>query len=179
MSAAEWLDGSDGSEDLRYYSDEGHPVGYRNWGFTVYRTGYGPSSDEQWQRLLQTIQTHAYEKTLSVTCLPEDDPGFQQIRSPFRIDARSDAALAGLDVDQLRLLYNNNIDGGPPMNADLRSHRVFLVADDEILSDVDASTVKCVEADYQAADHIPRNTRLGGQRYFGWMSMRAGSVVEL
>jgi hypothetical protein len=81
-------------------------------------------------------------------------------------------------MDQLRLLYRNG-DGGAPMNVDLRSHRVFLVADDEVLSDANAFMVKCVEADYEAADNVSRDPRRVPQRYFGWMPMRAGQVVEL
>lgn len=78
-------------------------------------------------------------------------------------------------MDQL----HNNGDGGIPMNADLRSHRVILVADGEALLDVDAFTVKGVDADYRAEDHTPRNTRLGGQRYFDWMPMKAECVAGL
>jgi hypothetical protein len=65
------------------------------------------------------------------------------------------------------------------MNADLRSHRMFLVADKDVLSDADAFLVMCVEADYKAADHVPRNTRMGRQRYFGWMRTRSSEIVEL
>jgi hypothetical protein len=46
--ARQWLSGLSISSDYDF-------VGYRNWGFTIYRTGYGPSSDQQWQRLLETI----------------------------------------------------------------------------------------------------------------------------
>jgi hypothetical protein len=81
-------------------------------------------------------------------------------------------------MDQLRQLYNSG-EGGQPMNADYNLHRIFLFADDEVLSDPTASIVKCVDADYRAEDYIPRNKRMGGQRYFGWMRMRAGSVAEL
>jgi hypothetical protein len=63
------------------------------------------------------------------------------------------------------------------MNADLRSHRMFLVADEEVLSDADAFLVRCVEADYEAADYVPRNTRMGGQRYFGWMRTRSSECL--
>jgi hypothetical protein len=65
------------------------------------------------------------------------------------------------------------------MNSDYKLHQVFLLADDETLSGVDTSIIKCVDANYQATNHIPRNLRLGGQRYFGWMLMRAGSIVDL
>jgi hypothetical protein len=162
-------------DDLRLYVDDEF-VGHRNWGFTIYRTGFG--SDQQWQRLLQTIQTRAYEEAQSATETTEDDPGFQQLWSLFRLDARSDPTLAGLDIDQLRQLYNSG-EGGQPMNADYKLHRIFLFADDEVLLDTNTPIIKCVDADYRAEDHIPQNTRMGGQRYFGWMRMIAGSVVEL
>jgi hypothetical protein len=170
-TAARWL------EQLRYLSETVAVVDrFRHWGYTIYRTGYGPSSDQQWEKLLQKIQTQAYEKTLRVTGATANDPKFQRIWSLFVLDARSDPALGGLDIDQLRLLYRKGY-GDAPINADVRSHRVFLVADDEILSDTDAFTVRCVEANYAAANHIG-NSRVP-QRYFGWMPMRAGCVVEL
>ncbi|USP76864.1 uncharacterized protein yc1106_04138 [Curvularia clavata] len=170
-STEEWIN------NLGIFSDEEF-VGHRNWGFTIYRTGYGPSSDQQWQQLLQTIQLGARKGALDVTETTEEDPGFQQLWSLFRLDARSDSALAGLGIDQLRDLYNSG-EGGQPMNTDYKLHRIFLLADDEALSDPTASIIKCVDADYRAEDYIPRNTRMGGQRYFGWMPMRAGSVAEL
>tara|TARA_R110002003_G_scaffold118_6_gene10554 strand:- start:478 stop:1092 length:615 start_codon:yes stop_codon:yes gene_type:complete len=173
VDAAEW------HEQLRYLSETVAIVDdFRNWGYTIYRTAYGPSTDQRWQQLLEKIQTQAYAATLRVCKTTADDPTVQQVWSLFRLDARSDPALKGLSMEQLRLLYRNG-DGGVPMNADLRSHRVFLLADEEVLSDADAFLVKCVEADYEAADHVPRNTRLGGQRYFGWMPMRSAEIVEL
>jgi hypothetical protein len=174
-SAKEWLN------ELLIPSDDdyaGHR--YRSWGFTIYRTGYGPSSDQQWQRLLKTIQSGAHEEAFDAIESeeedPKDDPEFQKLWSLFRLDARSDPALAGLDMDQLRQLYNSG-DGGQPMNADFNLHRIFLFADDEVLSG-DDSVVKCVDADYRAEDYVPRNTRVGGQRYFGWMRMNARSVTN-
>jgi hypothetical protein len=77
-------------------------------------------------------------------------------------------------MDQLRQLYNSG-EGGQPMNADFKSHRIFLFADDEVLSGVD-STVKCVDANYRAEDYLPRHTR--GQRYSGWMRMNARSIAN-
>ena len=69
---------------------------------------------------------------------------------------------------------------------------MFFVADEEVLSDSNpfslfdsnvssaSPLVKCVKADYEAAEHVPRNTRLGwGQRYLGWMLMKCAEVVEL
>ncbi|KNG50448.1 hypothetical protein TW65_02199 [Stemphylium lycopersici] len=167
--AKEWL------KELRIPSDYDF-AGYRHWGFTIYRTGYGPSSDQQWQRLLETIQTGAHDGAVSVIESTKEDHIFQELWSLFRLDARSGPALAGLDMDQLRQLYNSG-EGGQPMNADLNLHRIFLFADEEVLLDPAASIVKCVDADYRAEDYIPRNPRVGGQRYFGWMPMKAGSVA--
>ncbi|KAH6639117.1 hypothetical protein C7974DRAFT_126550 [Boeremia exigua] len=171
VNAAEW------HEQLRYVSETVAIVDdFRNWGYTIYRTAYGPSTDQQWQQLLEKIRTQAYAATLRVC--EADDPAVQEIWSLFRLDARSDPALDGLSMEQLRLQYRNS-DGGVPINADLWSHRVFLLADKEVLLDTNAFLLKCVEADYEAADHVPRNTWLGGQWYFGWMLMRSAEIVEL
>ena len=172
-STKQWLN------ELLIPSDDDY-AGHRHWGFTIYRTGYGPgpSSDQQWQRLLELIQTSAHEEAFDAIESeeedPKDDPEFQKLWSLFRLDARSDPALAGLDMDQLRQLYNSG-EGGQPMNADFKSHRIFLFADDEVLSGVD-SIVKCVDANYRAEDYLPRHTR--GQRYSGWMRMNARSIAN-
>lgn len=83
-------------------------------------------------------------------------------------------------MEQLRLLYRNS-DGDVPVNADLRFHRVFLCADEEVLSNADVSLVKCFEADCEAADYVSRNSRegLGGQYYFAWMPMKVAETVAL
>lgn len=69
------------------------------------------------------------------------------------------------------------------MHADFRSHRVFLFADEDILANNDTLLVKCVEADYDAATYTPESARQRGknapQSYFGWMMMKAVSVVAL
>ncbi|CAN9242411.1 unnamed protein product [Alternaria sp. RS040] len=135
-------------------------VGYRHWGlpFTA------PDTD-----LLPTSNGSDFSK-----------PSKLVLWSLFRLDARSDPALAGLDIDQLRPLYNSSSsEGSQPMNADFNWHRIFLFADNEVLSDPAVSIVKCVDAEYRAEDYIPRNPRVGGQRYFGWMRMEPGSVAYL
>jgi hypothetical protein len=151
---------------------------FHNWGYTIYRTAYGPSTDQRWQQLLEKLQTQAYAATLKVCETTADDPAVQQVWTLFRLDARSDPALEGLSMEQLRLRYRNG-DGGVPIQPALPQQRVFLLADEEVLSDADASLVKCVEADYEAADHVPRHTRMGGQSYFGWMPLKTGEIVAL
>lgn len=172
-SAKQWLN------ELLISPDDDY-AGHRHWDFTIYRTGYGPgaSSDQQWQRLLKLIQTSAHEEAFdaieSEEQDPKDDPDFQKLWSLFHLDACSDPSLAGLDMDQLRQLYNSG-EGGQPMKANFKSHRIFLFDDYEVLSGVD-SIVKCVDAGYRAEDYLPRHTR--GQLYAGWMRMNARSIAN-
>jgi hypothetical protein len=65
------------------------------------------------------------------------------------------------------------------MNMNFPLHRIFLVADDVTFADAEPSTIKAVDGDYRAENYIPRNNWNGGQRYFGWMPMRAHEVVEM
>jgi hypothetical protein len=73
------------------------------------------------------------------------------------------------------------------MGMGLQSRRVFLFADDEMLSDPSASILNCMDADYLAEDGVPQNRRTEGrqyfqrnfQRYFGWIPIRVGSVANL
>jgi hypothetical protein len=183
---AEWLSSLHPIIDNGLYKevleDRHHP-----WGFTIYRTCYAPSSDAQWHVLLQTIRTHALETALRIIDATEDDADFQKLWSLFRIDARSDPALYdGLNVDDLRVLYNNDNTTDPPMNTTYPLHRIFLVADSDTFSSAPPSLIKAVDADYRAENHIPRgsvgamcNSRGLRQRYFGEMLMRAQDVVVL
>ena len=151
---------------------------YRNWGFTIYRTYYGPTSQQAWETLLSKITLGTQESAEEMTDSDADDSEFQQMMSLFRLDARSDeGTLSGLDMDQLRAVYRDRV-GGMPMNADFQDHyQLFLLVDEEVLADPELEIVKC---NYDAAQHVPRNSRLGGaQRYFGWMKMKVETVPYL
>lgn len=153
---------------------------YRTWGFRIYRTSYGASSEQQWTELIEKIRSEAKEETAIVTDSDENDPVFQKVWELFRLDVHSDAAtLDGLDLDQLREVHKNN-NGGLTMKSEYawRRQGVFLVADSEVFED-DGSWIKCVQADYVAADFQPRSGRHGSQRYFGWMKMTTESVADL
>ncbi|RYP65974.1 hypothetical protein DL771_008021 [Monosporascus sp. 5C6A] len=156
---------------------------YPNWGFTIYRTQYGGSSDQKWQALLDKIQAQLVEELEEEGGDDDDDAqAREKLSSLFRLDARSDAGLLQhASMDQVRQLYQDN-QGGSPLNADLPTHRYFLLADAEVLEDAGRGEfwVKCVQPDYVAADYVPKNARLGGgQRYFGWMKMTTRSVFDL
>lgn len=164
------------------------------WGFTLYRTEYGGPSESRWQILVDAIQAQVAAK-LAPHGGGDDDDG-DDGKSPraallrlFRLDVRSDAAaLQGRSFDALRTQF---LDGAraaaDPETVPAPQQRVFLVADTEVLGDDEAFSggpgggiwVKAVQADYAAANHTPRDARLGPQRYFGWMKMRADAVLGL
>jgi hypothetical protein len=173
--------------------DETFPAGtdltpyYRPWGFTIYRTTYGGSSEEHWQSLLDFIRTAVTKEVTSDQGVDQADPTAQHIMSLFRLDARSDPeVLDGLGIEEIRKVYEQAI-GGEPMNANWKERRVFLLVDDEVIEEHGFMTgkighkpwIKCVEPYYVDSDHIPRNSRVGPQRYFGFMKMRASSVAGL
>lgn len=148
---------------------------YHNWGFRVYRTSYATSSDRQWEDILQKMRA-AVEEELSVLLeVEDDDPDARKLLELFRLDIQSDATtLDGLDLEQVRKIHQSATD----LQENLSTKEVFLVADQDVLED-DNTWIKCVQADYVAADYIPRNSRNGGQRYFGWMKMGTGLVADL
>ena len=165
-----------------YTIEQAASLPHRNWGFTIYRTHYGPASQQAWETLLQSISLGAQETAESMTDSDPDEPEFRKLISLFRLDARSEQdTLSGLDMFQLRDVYNKNGAGGAPMNADHHGHyQLFLLADEEVLTDPGLEMVKCVEVGYVADRYVPRNAGRGEtQRYFGWMKMGVETVPAL
>lgn len=160
---------------------------YSAWGFTIYRTAYGPSSEEQWKALLDDIRADVVEQITGPDGKCQAEPTAQHIMSLFHLDVRSDpAALGGLNMDDLRKVYKDQV-GGRPMNADWKERKFFLLVDQEV---VDAHRnrpddaeykpwIKCVDVEYVATDYVPRNPRVGPQSYFGWMKLSTRSVPQL
>lgn len=150
-----------------------------HWGFTIYRTYYGPGSDEQWSKLLKNITDSVEE---GFTELEEVDKALDattKARDQFRLDARSDpATLDGLMLEDVRQLYLEG-SGGQPMNTDNRSCRLFLLADAQVLQDPDLRLLKVAAVDYDPVAAVPKNWRVGPQRYFGWITMPATAVLNL
>lgn len=112
-----------------------------------------------------------------------DSQDSEHLLSLFRLDLRSDRdTLKDADMDRVRQLYREAV-GSAPMHAEEQTcFRLFLRADEEeVFAGVARSEfqIKCVQVDYEAADYVPKNTRMGGQRYFGWMKMTTRSFLEL
>ncbi|KAH7076614.1 hypothetical protein BKA63DRAFT_412219 [Paraphoma chrysanthemicola] len=164
--------------------EEDHKQFLMHWDFTIYRTYYGngtyygTGSDEQWSKLLKTVIDGVTQGLARMEEADENPDATTQLRERFRLDARSDpATLDGLTQQHVRQLYVKG-SGGRPMNTDKPIWRIFLLADAEVLQDPDLRLIKAVAADYDPAA-VPRNTRMGPQRYFGWMAMPMTAVLGL
>ncbi|ETS75313.1 hypothetical protein PFICI_12257 [Pestalotiopsis fici W106-1] len=160
---------------------------YLNWGFTIYRTEYGGSSDESWLALLDNIQAQIAEELQAHQDDEENDEQRQMaetLQALFRLDTHSDITLLqDKPMDDLRELFLRSVEDD---HGAFRPHQCgyFLLADSEVLQDAGRAVnpefwVKCVQGDYVAANYTPKNNRMGGQRYFGWMKMTTRSMLEL
>jgi len=149
------------------------------WGFTIYRTYYGPGANEQWDKLLQNITTGVKHRLKATGGSNEDPAMITKAEELFKLDARSDpAVLDGLILEEVRQLYHDGT-GGQPLNKDNGPWRVFILVDADVLASPDLGMIKCVAADYDAAAAVPKNTTFGPQRYFGWLTMSSERVLDL
>ncbi|KAF4818239.1 hypothetical protein CGCSCA5_v005370 [Colletotrichum siamense] len=178
---------------------------YRSWGFTIYRTAYGPAAtDAQWRTLLDKIRAQAVSEIDGYVEAGEEDVA-AQLKSLFVLDARSDAALlADKTMDEVREIYkqaavasrgsvdddDNNKNQSLPVMHDEPNQRAFLLADAEVLEGVNQDPyfwVKCVEADFaeRCLSEADRDTGARGRgraaagTWSGWMKMTTRSVVDL
>lgn len=156
--------------------EEDHEQFLTKWGFTIYRTYYGPGSDDQWSELLQNIAGSVQEGLSELDDAEEEPDAFTKARDQFRLDARSDpATLDGLTLEDVRQLYLEG-SGGQPMNTENRPWRLFLLADAQVLQDSELGLLKVAAADYDPVAAVPRH---GRQRYFGWITMPTSAVLDL
>ncbi|KAI8671984.1 hypothetical protein NCS56_00660600 [Fusarium sp. Ph1] len=128
-----------------------------NWGFTIYRTYYGPSSDDNWNKLLAATKRHAEEELMTY----DDHEAAEKLKPLFR---------------PVRNLQEGK--GGKPMPS--KSGFVFLLADEDVLNQVEEGTfiVKAVDAVETPREEIP--LREGDEpTYWGWMRMETRQLLEL
>ncbi|KAF6822757.1 hypothetical protein CPLU01_11797 [Colletotrichum plurivorum] len=175
-----WTAGDDVSE--HYYS----------WGFTIYRTAYGPSTDAQWHTLLDKIRAQVASE---IECYDAgEEEVVAKLKSLFVLDACSDATLlADKTMHELREVHkrrnsSNDDDNNLPLMRDGPTERAFLLADAEVLEGVDRDPyfwVKCVEADFteeglaEAARGARSRAAFAAGVWTGWMKMTTRSVVDL
>lgn len=102
-----------------------------------------------------------------------------KVLDQFSLDARSDLdTLEGLTLEDVRQLYLDG-SGSQPLNVDRGQRRLFLLADDQVLQDPDLARLKVVAADYDPVAAVPKNWRVGPQRYFGWITMPTTAIFQL
>jgi hypothetical protein len=148
-------------------------------GFTIYRTYYGPDSDQRWSTLLQKITDGVAEGLRNLEKADKNPDDVTKALHWFRIDARSDPTMDGLSIQDVRHYYLSG-EGGPPMNTEEGyPWRLCLWAEDEVLKDPDLKVVKVVEPDRDHVRARPRNKFSRPQRYYGWMSMPATAVMNM
>ena len=125
-----------------------------NWGMTIYRTFYGPGSDQQWERLLQIITNGAYTGLNQSSYEDRMSPTeIARIWSFFKLDARSNAPLLdGLTLEQVREVFCDGM-GGQPVRV-CNEERLFILADEETLAN--PAIMKIVAAEYDLGKHVPR-----------------------
>ncbi|EQB43439.1 hypothetical protein CGLO_17894 [Colletotrichum gloeosporioides Cg-14] len=177
---------------------------YRSWGFTIYRTAYGPATDAQWLTLLDKIRAQAVSERDGYVEAGEEDVA-PLLKSLFLLDARSDAALlADKTMDEVREIFkqaavasrssgdenNNDNRQSVPLMHDGPNQRAFLLADAEVLEGVDRDSyfwVRCVEVDFAERDLAKTDGAPGARGrgraaagvWSGWMKMTTRSVVDL
>src|SRR5690242_12197172 len=105
------------------------------WGFTIYRTYYGPGSDQQWEKLLLNITNGVKDRLRAHEGYGDDPAVITRAEELYKLDARSDPAfLAGLELEEVRNLYHEGT-GGQPLNTNNDPWRVFILVDEEVLED--------------------------------------------
>ncbi|KAH7129657.1 hypothetical protein B0J13DRAFT_564436 [Dactylonectria estremocensis] len=167
---------------------------YGNWGFTIYRTYYGPESNEHWDMLLDALKRQTnlafgyYEdKDYADEVKRQKGRGvashlgfyenqdeyrddLKRLKKLFRLDTREDPSLlGGLDIRQLREVCLNE----QPETERTMAGRLFrfvLVADEAVLKDIAKGefVVKTVGYDWEERGE-----------YWGWMRIPTGYLLQL
>ncbi|KAM5351165.1 hypothetical protein ACJ41O_003888 [Fusarium nematophilum] len=158
----------------RQYKSRKHPDNfqyYRQWGFTIYRTYYGPQSDKHWNMLLGALKQQTslafgyFEDKEDV-----DQGDVQRLKELFHLDTREDASLLdGLDVGGIRALCKREeFNDKPAMAGKLFSF--VLLADESVLRDIETGEfiIKAVSLDWYQ-----------GFPGWGWMRIPTGYLLDL
>ncbi|KAH7190888.1 hypothetical protein DER44DRAFT_796140 [Fusarium oxysporum] len=164
---------------------------YKNWGFAIYRTYYGPESDHSWSVLLQALRQ---QTPLSIGYYESDNAekvwkrdinwhhGYYKKRenylasvdifkSLFRLFPHEDPShLEGLDINGIREVCRKQHHEAEQKMAGAQ-FCFALVADKAVLNGIARNefVVKAVGYDWDRIDH-------GG---WGWVRLKTGCLLEL
>ncbi|RKK12151.1 hypothetical protein BFJ66_g15686 [Fusarium oxysporum f. sp. cepae] len=165
---------------------------YGHWGYTIYRTHYGPESDKQWDTLLdaskrQTMLAVGYyqdmpfedelmhqragflPKTWYYESQKEYSDDIERIKDLFHLDIREDPSLDGLGVHEIRELCLRD----RPETQEAMAGRRFkfvLLADRAVFKAMERGefVVKAVSYDWE-----------DGWNNWGWMRIPTGYLLAL
>jgi hypothetical protein len=167
-----------------------HDKHYKPWGFTLYRTNYDPSLDQQWKVLIEKIPTCLWTR-LQPRVVDESflmskfDPrevnpdGALKVWNLFKLDVRSDpATLDGLSKDQICRIYRDKI-GGQPMGMMTSldpDHEIFLLVDEEVLRNPELGLLKVVQASFNPFDTGDDDDE---RREYDSLTLHPRSLVDL
>ncbi|KAI1049593.1 hypothetical protein LB505_008071 [Fusarium chuoi] len=144
---------------------------YQQWGFDIYRTYYGPGSDEAWNTLLYALK---HQTRLAFGLYDSEEDADQRhvdiLKDLFYLNDRADKSLLeGLDVQGIRkFCQNENTDKDRVMSGS--THQYVLLADESVLKDVYERefVVKAVSLDWKR-----------GHPGWGWMRIPTGYLLDL
>ncbi|KPM44179.1 hypothetical protein AK830_g2386 [Neonectria ditissima] len=142
---------------------------YEKWGFTIYRTYYGPESDQSWNMLLGALKQQTLLALGYYEDQDDDKEDLEIVKNMFHLDPREDASLLeGLDVRGLREVCWKEDRSNRTMAA--RLYRHVLLADESVLTDIANGefVVKAVAFDWEEGDEN-----------WGWMRIPTGYLLEL
>lgn len=160
---------------------------YGNWGFPIYRTYYGPESNEHWDTLLDILKRQTqlalgfleidseYKHDIERLHRPYENKDeyleeLTRLKKLFLLDPREDQALLdGLDIRQLReLCESEHPEAKKTMSSGYFSF--VLVADKAVLEDIARSEFIVKTLAY--------GWREGGLNW-DWMRIPSGCLLEL
>ncbi|KAL6915552.1 hypothetical protein FSHL1_007001 [Fusarium sambucinum] len=160
---------------------------FRNWGFTIYRTYYGPESDEPWNTLLRVL-TQQTRLALGYHGNRQDETLYSSqieiMKRLFRLFPREDPdLLTGLDIAGIRkLCLEEGEQAESEKNMAGTRLNFVLVADKGILKNIanDIFVVKTVGYDWDPIQHrgvVGCDWDHRGS--WGWMRLATGDLLEL
>jgi hypothetical protein len=148
-----------------------HDKHYKPWGFTLYRTCYGPESNQQWDLLINNISTAVLARLMTCRDQGDDPKNFSIITENFKLDTRSDPnTLDGLTIEAVSQHYHDEVDKPMQMTTSLTpDHKIFLLADEETLQNLDSGVLKVVQAAPSGNDP---------ECYFQWMRLDSKFLID-
>ncbi|KAF5576581.1 hypothetical protein FPANT_10865 [Fusarium pseudoanthophilum] len=144
---------------------------YQQWGFNIYRTYYGPGSDEAWNMLLYALE---HQTRLAFGFYDGREDADQRdvdiLKNLFFVNAHADqSVLDGLDNEGIRkLCWHEKPDKERVMS--VSTHDYVLLADESVLKDVSERefVVKAVSLSWRRGHHG-----------WGWMRIPTGYLLDL